>query len=188
MQTRGWLGIGLALALAATVVLGGCKDQQLARSKIQITSVALVDEQNPPPSRVFLIDVLTDSTVYEDDVFVTVENKPASGHLHITPSGPFGSVRIDHFRVEYDIPGEEMEPIEGDLNLLVPSGSSAVARITLISALAKVSPPLVGLIGTLDELFGTATITLSGTEETSEERLTATAQVSIHIADWADED
>lgn len=189
--------------LAVLCVLGvsgtACdNDENAPRSRLMITRIAETDVELETYDYTFLSDVLhagsdevygtSDDMVVEDRVYITVENQPRSSNLTITPGGPFGSVVLNEYRVEYHVEGEYIEPLVSGMNLVVPSGSEVIAHLTLVSGLAKTQPPLSSLATMGGELMGTARITLRGYEETSKQVVEVSASVDIHWANWGDAD
>jgi len=182
--------------------LSGCsEDEDLTRSRVSITRVVGMGEDEDDEelsATVYESDVVdagddglvgtADDIVYEDIVRVTVSNEASSAALGLTPMGPFGSVTIKNYRVDYEIVGEHLDAISGGLHLTIPTGEQAEARIPLVTAIAKTLPPLSMLATQPDELLGTAVITLSGNEQDSNDEIVATARVAVHFANWADPD
>ncbi|MBD3237412.1 MAG: hypothetical protein GF330_11960 [Candidatus Eisenbacteria bacterium] len=185
-----------ALALVAAAVLSGtaCFDQDQARTQVTITRVADPQWPDTLASGPYLSDVLDpgpdgipntmDDIVYEDEALLTVTSNAPSDLQVIKPNGPYARVTLERYRVDFEIPGEQIEPIEGSMHLVVPSGSRATGSIVLVTGFAKTQPPLSTLAGGGDELTGTARITVHGTEETSGDEIVAEASIAVHFADW----
>jgi len=195
------LGAWLVMALVAAVVVTstiGCEDEDQPRSHVRIVRILSAEDSDDLSGSVLQSDVrdagqdeipgTADDAVVEDELLVTVENQPSSTALALEPNGAFGSVVLTHYEIRYAIPDEELEPVEGALQLVVPSGSEQVTSLVAVTALAKIEPPLSTLASIGGELFGTAVLTLTGYEETSEDAISATASFQIHFADWADEE
>jgi hypothetical protein len=197
MKPSAWLSVLFVVLLALGTSLSGCsEDENLTRSRVSITRVAAVDDDEDLDAGAYQSDVLDagddgvvgtgDDTYYEDVVLVTVANEASSELLGLTPTGPFGSVTIKNYSVNYEVEGEQIESISGGLHLTIRTGEELQARVPLVTAIAKTLPPLSTLATEPDELLGTAVITLSGTEQDSNERITAVARVAVHFANWAD--
>jgi hypothetical protein len=197
MKAASGLVVGLFFLLGLGTSFIGCsEDESLPRSRVTITRIAGLDDDDNLSTGFLASDVLdsgddeipgTGDDIYQEDaVLVTVENQPSSAQLGLRPGGPFGSITLTSYRVDYQLDGEQMESIGGGLHLSVLTGESARARIPLVTALAKTRPPLSSLATEPDELLGTAVITLRGTEQDSNEGIVATGQVAIHFANWAD--
>ena len=190
-----WI-LGCVLLLVLGVSMSGCNDENMPRSRVMVTRIAGPNADEDLSTAVYSSDVLDagedktplteDDVVYEDHIVVTVENQPSSALLALRPDGPFGSVTLTSYRVTYAVPGEEIATIDGGLHLVVPTGSSAQASLVLVTALAKTLPPLASLAASGDELMGSATITLRGYEQTSNDEVTATATIQIQFANWQD--
>jgi hypothetical protein len=95
-------------------------------------------------------------------------------------------VTLHSYDVVFDIPGEELDPIHGEMHAAIETGSAVSLSIVVVTADAKMEPPLSTLLQTGEELQGDARITLHGVEETSEAEITTTAALRIHFANWAD--
>lgn len=189
------------LAVLCVLAISGAacsNDENAPRSRLMITRIAETDVELETYDYTYLSDVLhagadgiygtSDDAVIEDQVYITVENQPRSSNLTITPGGPYGSVVLNEYRIEYDVEGEYIEPLTGGMNLVVPSGSERIVYLTLVSGLAKTQPPLSSLATMGGEMMGTARITLRGYEETSEQVVEVTAGIGIHWANWTDDD
>lgn len=201
MKASMYVAILFVVLLAIGASLTGCsEDESLTRSRVSITRVVGLGEEEDDEelsAMVYESDVVdagddavvgtADDIIYEDVVRITVANEASSSLLGLTPTGPFGSVTITHYRVDYDIEDEQLESLSGGLHLTIPTGEEAEARIPLVSAIAKTLPPLSTLATQPDELLGTAIITLTGTEQDSNDEVVATARVAVHFANWADE-
>ncbi len=168
--------------------LSGCKDEEAPRSLVYVSRIAESATEQNSYGNVFLSDIVTAEGVYEDEVYVSFMNVPRSSYLSITPGGPFGSVVLTDYRVDYQLEGEQIEPIVGKIHVVIPSGEEANHRIVLVTAWAKVNPPLSTAATQGQELMATATLTFTGYEETSEEPIVVRANVTIHFANWIDEE
>ena len=176
------------------LVLPACDDEDAARSRISIVRIAEpgdTDDLSATPLQCDVRDIgpddepfTDDDTVVEDVLMITVQNRSASSAFPVDPNGPFGSVVITGYRIDYHADGESIEPLEGSLQLVVPSGGEALAAIVVVSAATKARPPLSTLAQTRGEILGSATITLFGHEATSEDDVSAQGSIQIHFADW----
>jgi len=185
----------LILGLATLAVLAGVAcDEDGTRSRLVITRVADPAWPDTLLSGTFLCDVrdegddglpgTLDDVVYEDQVTISIANYAGSDLFTLQPEGPYGAVVIDHYQVAYEIPGEALEEVSGRMHMRVPTGQEVSGNFVLVTSLAKIEPPLSTLAGSLDELFGTAYITLNGHEETSGRAISVGATMQIHFADW----
>jgi hypothetical protein len=183
--------------LALTVAfLADCDDAQQPRSQLTITQILPADDTSDLAYAPYESDVrdigddgvagTVDDVVYEDHVVLTVENRPASSSLELTPGGAFGQVTLDAYAITFDVAGEQLAPVQGVLHVVIDSGSSATFTVVLVPAQAKLELPLSTLISG-GELQADATITLSGVEQTSDERVTVSASIRVHFANWADD-
>jgi hypothetical protein len=198
MKVSACLAVSFVVLLALGTSLSGCaEDEDLPRSRVSITRVVAVDDDEGLDAGVYESDVLDagndglvgteDDTYYEDVVLLSVANEASSATLGLTPTGPFGSVTIQNYRVDSEIEGEQIESISGGLHLTIRTGEELQARVPLVTAIAKTLPPLSTLATEPDELLATAVITLSGTEQDSNDRISTVARVAVHFANWADD-
>jgi hypothetical protein len=184
----------LVLALAAVLSGTACFDQDQARTQVTITRVADPEWPDTLASGTYLSDVLDpgldgipgtqDDIVYEDEVLLTVTSSVPSSLQPIQPGGPFSTITLERYRVEFSIPNEQIDSIEGSMHMVVPSGGRATGTLVLVTGLTKLQPPLSTLAGGADELTATAHITVYGTEETSGDAVEAEASLAVHFADW----
>ncbi len=182
---------GVVLLALWAVAFPGCDDQDAPRSLVYVSRIAESPTEENSYGHVFLSDLRTDGALIEDEVYISFKNVPRSSRLSIEPDGPFGSVVLTGYRVDYNVTGSEVEriqPVSGRIHVVVPSGEEANHRIVLVTAIAKASNPLLGIYETANELLAEATLTFTGYEETSEEPIVVKAYVTIHFADWTDED
>jgi len=199
MQKKLMFRPALIALLALTVVLAfGCEDRDAARSRLVVSALVPAEGTSNLVTAPYQSDIrdagedgellTADDAVYEDLVVLTLENQARSGQLALDPSGPFGSVTLTSYRVDYDLPDEQLEPLVGAVHAVVPTGESVTLSLVLVTAQAKVEPPLYTLLTTGQELQGNATLTVYGTEETSDESVTVSAAIRVHFANWADGD
>jgi hypothetical protein len=186
----------LLLVLVAVFCGIACSEDEGPRSLVTITRLASPEWPDTLGGGIYVSDVAdagadqipgtADDIIFEDPVLITVHNEPASDLQVVSPGGPFSSVVIERYRIDYIIDGEEVAPIESRLHLVVPTGQSVTGSLVLVSGLAKSTPPLRSLAGSGDELFATAKITLYGHEMTSNDDIQAEGSIQVHFADWVD--
>jgi hypothetical protein len=183
---------GVLLLGLCAAGLPGCEDQEAPRSLVYVSRIAESPTEQNSYGHVFLSDLVTDGSIIEDEIYVSFTNVPRSDHLSIEPGGPFGSVTLTDYRVDYHVTGPEIEaiqPVTGKIHVVIPSGEEVNHRIVLVTAEAKVNEPLYTTGQTLlAELMAEATLTFTGYEETSEEPITVRAYMTIHFANWTDEE
>lgn len=188
-----------ACLLLTLIAAPGCDDENQPRSRVEIVRIATSGTAIDLYSTPFLSDVVDsgadgdpgteDDVVYEDQLLVTIENQPSSPQLVLDPDGAFGSVVLTGYRVDFDVDGQTLEsvdPVVGSLHLIVPTGTKRMAAIVAVTAALKTQPPLSSLALSGGELMGSARITFTGYEETSEEDVSATGTIQIHFANWVD--
>jgi len=183
------------LPACALLVLPACDDEDTPRSRLSITRIAGSNDSQVLGAAPLQSDVrdagpdqelfTSDDSVVEDELLITIENDPTSLLMPADPTGAFGSVVVTGYEVVFHADGEHIDTLTGALHLVVPSGSQAIASIVVVTADAKRQPPLITLAQVGGELVGSATITVWGYETTSEDRISTTATVQIHFADWS---
>lgn len=191
MRRGGFVTIGGILLLGLLGAgFSGCKDQEAPRSLVYVSRIAESPTEQSSSGYVFLSDIVGDDGVYEDEVFVSFKNVPRSSHLSIVPNGPYGSVVLTDYRVDYTVTGgsiEAIKPIVGKIHLVIPSGEEVNHRIVLVTAVAKTEAPLSTTVAQGQELMANAALTFTGYEETSEEPIVVRAYITIHFANWVDQ-
>ncbi len=187
---RAAFGIGFGALILGMVLAGmGCDDQEAPRSLVYVSRIAESPTEQNSFGEAYQSDLITDEgTVFEDEIYISFKNVPRSNSLSITPEGPFGSVVLTDFRVDYSIPGEYVAPILGKMHVVVPSGEEVNHQVVLVTAKSKVEPPLASAVVNSDELMSQTTLTFMGYEETSEDEIEVKAYIQIHFANWTDED
>ncbi|MCK4305079.1 MAG: hypothetical protein KAY24_12650, partial [Candidatus Eisenbacteria sp.] len=177
--------VRISIVLLTALACMGCEDQNAPRSRLLITRIADISTESYSYDYALLSDVETYGSVFEDEIYLTVQNLPRSSLFSYSAGGPYGDAVLTRYTVEYELEDEHIEPIAGGMHLVVPSGSETIARIVIVAAITKTLPPLNTLLTELDEFFVTARITLYGYEESSNEALEAHAAMQIHFANWA---
>ncbi len=174
------------LGIALLLITPGCKDYETPRSRVLVTRVADSKTEEKFDDYYLTSDVIgDDSSIYEDAIFVTFENQPRSGFLSIDPTGPYGAVILTSYRVAYNIPGEHIEPLIGSMSLTIPSGETAMANIVVVTAQAKLEPPLSTLRTGELEMLSRCMITFYGHEDVSNQGIVVELPFQINFANWA---
>jgi hypothetical protein len=138
---------------------------------------------------------VTDDTIVEDAVSVTIENRPRDPTL--TSSSVFTDFRFTRYRVEFkrtDGGTEVPTPFDGTMNLYVPSGQQVSIPIVLVRADQKVQKPLSHLQrfsptggvepGTgLFEIHTTATVIFYG-ETVANQQSCTSGSLTVNFTDW----
>lgn len=185
----------LSLLVLAIALIPGCQDQEAPRSVLHIVRIAETDVELDYYSYILLSDVVVggsideSGTVFEDEVFITVRNDSRSDALNpLFPNSPFGRVTLTEYRIDYDIEDEYLPPLTSAMHVVVGSGQERVVNIVMVTAISKLDPPLSTLAWEPEELLCHAKITMTGFEETSNEKVEVVAYMDIHFANWADAD
>ena len=179
------------LALLAALI-PGCQDQEAPRSVLHIVRIAQTDVELEHSSFVLLSDVVVGGsvdepgTVFEDEVFITIRNDSRSSINPLYANGLFGRIILTEYRIDYDIEDEYLKPLSSSLQVVVDTGEERIVKIVMVSAISKLDPPLSTLAWEPEELLCQAKITMSGYEETSNEKVEVVGYMDIHFANWSD--
>jgi hypothetical protein len=172
--------------LASGPLVSGCAKVQddNSSSYLIIAELNSISGSTGTLSAVLFSDVLTLGGVTNDGAKVKFELGMKNATL--TPSSA-NFITINRYRVEFarsDGGTGVPAPIEGSFTVTVSGGDSQGAFI-LVSSTMKENSPLVQLGGTPTEIHTIATITFFGRDQAGRD-VQATAQISVHFADWAD--
>jgi hypothetical protein len=184
----------LSLLVLAMALIPGCEDQEAARSVLHIVRIANTDVELEQYSYVLLSDVVVGGsvdepgTVFEDEVYFTIRNDSRSSINPLDPNSLFGRVTLTEYRVDYKIDDEYLPPLESSMNIVVGSGEERIAKLVMVTAISKLDPPLSTLAWEPEELLCQAKITMTGYEETSNDKIEVVGYMDIHFANWSDAD
>ena len=167
------------MAVTALFFVNGCTSTS-TRADLRVLSVN--------GNATFYSDLLNEvdtSKVYIpiDQVNVTFTNTPHDGSNPVNAGTPFSDIVVDHYKVTYD--NSVYSPIEGGMNVVVSSGSTADAAITISNPSEKGA-----LLGTLTTtVTSTARIDFSGYVRTTGnfgDRVYATAYLTVQVDNFGD--
>jgi hypothetical protein len=179
----------LALACCLVAILAvGCSDDSATRSVLLLESINSNEtlnsdlynngEDGQPGTE--------DDFITEDQVSVLIRNRPHDPGLNVEPNGSFGAVVLNRYEINFTGP-ETPDPITGAMHLRIPSGATGLGEITVIPAAHKQVPPLYTILDQSGELLLTAEITIFGTEDDSNDEVSVSGTLPVHVADWADD-
>ncbi len=118
-----------------------------------------------------------------DQVALTFGNNPHDGSTPLDPGTPFSEIIVDHYRVTYD--NGIFSPIEGGMNVVVPSGVPTSAAITISNPSEKAA-----LLSTLTgTVTATARIDFTGWVRATGnfgDRVSATAYLTVQVDNFGD--
>ena len=171
---------GMALmAVTALFFVGGCTSTS-TRSDLNIVSVN--------DGATFYSDLFNDKDslnpfIPTDNVLVTFANAPHAGGAPLDPGTPFSEIVVNHYRVTYDT--GIYSPIDGGMNVIVPSGGTADASI----AISNPSEKAALLFSLTTTSITTARIDFTGwvrTAGNNGDRVSAVAYLSVQVDNFAD--
>ena len=166
-------------AVAALFFIGGCTSTS-TRADLHVMTVNkggtyysdLVNEVDPLKPYVPI-----------DQVIVTFTNTPHDGSAAVDPGKPFSEIVVDHYSVTYN--NAVYSPIDGGMNIVVPSGGTVDAAITISNPSEKAA-----LLGTLTTtVTSTARIDFTGYVRTTGnwgDRVSATAYLTVQVDNFGD--
>lgn len=195
---------GLRFAAMAAFVLvmiqaGGCADDTSTRSVVTVVSLngnrplqSDVRGQGEDPMD------LSDDTIMDDVVEVTMSNFPHDDALDLRPGFPFGDVIFTAYTVRFirdDNNGPAPSQFSGAMYLSVPNAQPApneyvppTGYILLVPASLKKTDLLSDLAVTGDQINACAYVEFVGRETTSNDEIRVTATVNVSFADYVDEE
>ena len=169
-------------AVTALLFLGGCTDMS-TRSDLHVVSVNDGDT--------YYSDLINEADTAHifipvDQVAVKFSNVQHDGSgTPLAPGTGFDEIIVDHYSVNYN--NGIFSPLDGGMNVVVPSGGEAVASITISNPSEKGA--LLGSISTT--VTATARIDFTGwvrTAGNNGERVSATAYLTVQVDNFGDSD
>ncbi len=167
------------MGITAIFVLGGCTSSS-TRSDLTVVSIN--------KGATYYSDLINtaDSTkpfTPIDQVTVTLGNEPHSGGAPLAPGTGFSEIVVTGYTVTYN--NGVYSPLSGGMNVVVPSGGTADAAITISNPSEKGA-----LLGTLTStVTSTATITFTGYARASGyvgDGVTGTGYVTVQVDNFGD--
>lgn len=181
-------GLLALTAIAATAGLWGCDEPEVPRSDVQIWSVnggdALQSSIRSPGDD----DMLgtADDIIWEDEIRIVFANFPSDDQGVISPTGAFGAVTIDRYRVSW-ISEPALAEQTGGLHAYVASTDTTGVALVLVPAARKQLPPLVGIYsGGQAPIEATAYLEFWGTEKTSGDDIYVDAYLPVSFGLFVD--
>ena len=173
-------GIGL-VGVAALLLLGGCTSDS-TRSDLTVVSIN--------SGSTYYSDLINEADTANtfipiDQVTVTFGNKPHDGGAPLAPGSPFSEIVVTGYSVSYN--NGIFSPISGGLNVVVPSGGTADAAITISNASEKAA--LLGVLAAT--VTSTATITFTGyvrDSGNSGDHVTGAGSLTVQVDNFGDSD
>lgn len=193
-----WMATALTVGLGTLAVAGftGCAgdDEEGPRS---ITSIFSLNDNLPLASDVYNLGPNktdpVDDFVPEDYLKIQVTSRPHDDALSLDPGKPFGTVRFHTYTLDYadnDLDGdgtpELVDFVDYPMNIVVPIGQIGTGYVLAVPAAWKTENALGPLLFG-GAYFTTATITMEGVEETSNEKVTLSGALVIGFSNYADE-
>jgi len=171
---------GMAL-MAVTVLFfnGGCTSTS-TRADLEVVSVNA--------GKTYYRDLINEADTAHifipvDQVAVTFTNHPHDGSAPLNPGTGFSEIVVNHYTVRYN--NNVYSPLDGGMNVVVPSGGTAVAAITISNPSEKGA-----LLGTITStITATAKIDFSGYVRTSGnygDAVSATAYLTVQVDNFGD--
>lgn len=168
-------------AVTALLFIGGCTDMS-TRADLHVDSVN--------DGATYYSDLINEADSLKpfipvDQVTVKFSNVQHDGSAPVAPGSGFDQIIVDHYSVTYN--NGIFSPLDGGMNVVVPSGGTAEAAITISNPSEKAA--LLGTITTT--VTATARIDFTGwvrTTGNNGERVSATAYLTVQVDNFGDSD
>jgi len=168
-------------AVTALLFIGGCTSMS-TRADLHVDSVN--------DGSTYYSDLINEADslhpfIPVDQVTVKFSNVQHDGGPPVAPGAGFDEIIVDHYSVTYN--NGVFSPIDGGMNVVVPSGGTASAAITISNPSEKAA--LLGTITTT--VTATARIDFTGwvrTTGNNGERVTVTAYLTVQVDNFGDSD
>ncbi len=168
-------------AVTALFFIGGCTSTS-TRADLEVVSVN--------DGATYYSDLINEADSLKpfipvDQVAVKFTNHPHDGGPPLEPGSAFSEIVVNHYTVTYN--NGVFSPLDGGMNVVVPSGGEALAAITISNPSEKAT--LLGTITTT--VTATAKIDFSGYVRTSGnygDRVSATAYLTVQVDNFGDSD
>ena len=173
-------GIGL-VGVAALFVLGGCTSSS-TRSDLTVVTIN--------GGATYYSDLINEADTAHifipvDQVTVKFGNHPHDGSAPLTPGSGFSEIVVTGYSVTYS--NGVFSPLSGGMNIVVPSGGTVDAAITISNPSEKAA-----LLGSLTStVTSTATITFTGYVRTTGnfgDGVSAAGNLTVQVDNFGDSD
>jgi len=173
---------GMALAaFTALLFLGGCTDDS-TRSDLHVVSVN--------ENSTYYSDLINEADTAHifipvDQVAVKFSNVPHDGSTPLQPGEGFDEIVINHYHVSYN--NGIYSPVDGGMNVIVPSGGETEAAITISNPSEKAAL----LFSISQTVTATATIDFTGyvrTAGNNGDHVAARAYLTVQVDNFGDSD
>jgi len=178
--------LGVAVGIAAVLLLAGCSDSSAPRSVLTVLSVNDNDALSSDIVN-YGSDGLAgtaDDFVFEDRVPVSLRSADHDGVVDVFQNGPYGYIFIDSYNIHFESE-EEIQDVNGSLGWSVPAHADFQGNLPIVPASLKSEAPLSSLLSG-GEILATAHITLRGHEQTSNAPIKLETTLPVHFANWVD--
>jgi hypothetical protein len=189
--------LGLMAIASAILLLYSCNPvENDTRSASQLIVETITGTDATGKSANFLqSDVVTNATIYADIAGVTLRAETLDP-APLLGNSQFNDILVTRYTVSYsrtdgrNTPGVDVPyPFEGSLSALVKVGSTTSFSFVVVREVAKLEPPLIGLVDGGAELVlqMTAKIDFYGHDMANRE-VKATGYLAIFFANYADQE
>ena len=173
---------GMAMvAVTGLLFLGGCTSTS-TRSDLHVVSVN--------EGSTYYSDLINEADslhpfIPVDQITVKLSSVPHDGSAPVQPGAGFDEIVVNHYHVHYN--NGIFSDVDGGMNVLVPSGGTTDAAITISNPSEKGA-----LLGSLTTtVTATATIVFTGYVRTTGEagdHVSATAYLTVQVDNFGDSD
>jgi hypothetical protein len=187
--------LGLMAIASAILLLYSCNPvENDTRSASQLVVEAVTGTDSGGKTADFLqSDVVTNATIYADVAGATLRAETLDP-APLLGNSQFNDILVTRYTVSYsrtdgrNTPGVDVPyPFEGSLSALVKVGSTTAISFVVVREVAKLEPPLIGLVDGGAELVlqVTAKIDFYG-HDMADREVKATGYLAIFFANYAD--
>jgi hypothetical protein len=188
---------GIAIILSAFLVLVSCNpvdNDSRSASLLLIDNILGVDADGTNANFLQSDVLLTNGSVRADTITATIRAETLDPDP-LLGSSQYNDIVLTRYLVSFtrtdgrDVPGQDVPyPFEGSMSTVIKTGSTASVSLVLVREVAKLEPPLIGLVdlGAETVLTCTAKIDFYGHDMVNR-TIKATGYLTVYFANYADQ-
>jgi hypothetical protein len=188
---------GIAIILSAFLVLVSCNpvdNDSRSASLLLIDNILGVDAEGTNANFLQSDVLLTNGSVRADTITATIRAETLDPDP-LLGSSQYNDIVLTRYLVSFtrtdgrNVPGQDVPyPFEGSMSTVIKTGSTASVSLVLVREVAKLEPPLIGLVDLRAEtvLTCTAKIDFYGHDMVNR-TVKATGYLTVYFANYADQ-
>jgi hypothetical protein len=188
---------GIAIILSAFLVLVSCNpvdNDSRSASLLLIDNILGVDAEGTNANFLQSDVLLTNGSVRADTITATIRAETLDPDP-LLGSSQYNDIVLTRYLVSFtrtdgrNVPGQDVPyPFEGSMSTVIKTGSTASVSLVLVREVAKLEPPLIGLVDLRAEtvLTCTAKIDFYGHDMVNR-TIKATGYLTVYFANYADQ-